>query len=174
MNSSDKSKAHRPSYEQNPFANKLIKSLYYGSATRPSFSNGTITVEQKKVVDSKQFVKLYVNGLFQLDTITKPGERVLRYVLLILRANQDKVVIITKEVQEHYKLKSPVSIYNGINNLIDLNLIARHSTNVYWINPKFLYNGDRLKLVNSYERQRKNANPTNSSGGHHDAEKRYR
>lgn len=105
-----------------------------------------------KRVDKDKFVKLYTDKLAYWLKLTKTGQRVLMYFITILRPNTDHVNVILDEAQEITGYTSIAPIYRGINELIELNIIARgRATSLYFINPSFIFNGNRMVFAEAIE-----------------------
>lgn len=104
-------------------------------------------------VDSTQFVKLFAAGMRRLKDLKSPGVKVLEVLYLIVRENPGKDQVFMSFANVH-QLLTPMSLATytrGVRELIDCEFIAPSiNTNIYWINPSYFFNGDRLAFVKMY------------------------
>jgi hypothetical protein len=104
-------------------------------------------------VDSTQFVKIFAAGMKRLKDLKSPGVRVLEILYLIIKKNpgKDRVFMSFNNVDQ---LLTPISVATyrrGTRELIECEFIAATvDANMYWINPAYFFNGDRLTLAKTY------------------------
>lgn len=102
-------------------------------------------------VDEQQFAKLYISQLMAFWELSKPGIRVLTYILSILKPKQDKILIRMDEALEYTGYKHRNMINNGISDLIARGLLARAKyDDEFYINPLVLFNGDRVTWAKTF------------------------
>jgi hypothetical protein len=111
---------------------------------------------QSQEVDSTQFVKLFVQGVKALTDLTSAGTKV--FELLYLRVqenpNQDRVNMAFWTIDQQATPISERTHSRGMCELIQKGFIASTPTlGVYWLNPNYLWNGDRLAFVKTYVRK---------------------
>jgi len=144
-------------YEQNPFLVDL--QISEKSELKKIIDSGAKIVDKGHEVDLKvvyasekireraRFLKVYDNDLSYLINLTKPGLIMFVYLCKQLRVNKDRVLLNSDDAHEKYH----ISIRNakeGILNLIDNSIIARtNDTNIYFLNPKLIYRGERRFLL---------------------------
>jgi hypothetical protein len=115
-------------------------------------------------VDTQTFFKVFDEGMAQLLELNKPGKEVYRHLAEEMRKhmNQDKIYMSHSLVADVGRKISQVTYSRGIKELVDRNFIAPvlNQINLWWINPNFVFNGDRLKITASYERDESQDNQT--------------
>ena len=107
-------------------------------------------------VDSTKFLKLFVNGVKALAELKNPGARVFELLYIEMQNNigKDQVFLSytgLNEVQQ--KSISRSTFARGLAELIEKRFIAAMPTiGHYWVNPDFIWNGDRLAFVKEYRK----------------------
>ena len=115
---------------------------------------------QAQEVDAAKFVKLYVNGVRAFKELTNAGTRVFEVLYLEVQKNisQDRVYLSFTTLDDSVKL-SQATFTRGIRELIDKGFVApTDAVAWYWLNPDYMWNGDRLAFVREY--RKKNSAPT--------------
>lgn len=101
-------------------------------------------------VDSQKFVKVFDEGLERICNLSKKALKVLNYIIVNLKPNQDNVVISieSEEIKHFTGYTSKASLYGGLAELIARGLIARsNSHNMFFINPACIFNGRREMVI---------------------------
>ena len=104
-------------------------------------------------VDSTQFVKLFSAGMKRLKDLKSPGVKVLEVLYLIIKENpgKDRVFMSFFQVDQLITPMSVATYRRGTKELIDCEFMAATiDENIYWINPSYFFNGDRLAFVKMY------------------------
>jgi hypothetical protein len=104
-------------------------------------------------VDSTQFVKLFAAGMKRLKDLKSPGVKVLEVLYFIIKENpgKDRVFMSFFQVNQLITPMSVATYRRGTKELIDCEFIAATiDENMYWINPSYFFNGDRLAFVKMY------------------------
>lgn len=110
---------------------------------------------QAQEVDAAKFVKLYVNGVRAFKELTNAGTRVFEVLYLEVQKNigQDRVYLSFTSLDESVKL-SQATFTRGMRELIDKGFVAPTDAIAwYWLNPDFMWNGDRLAFVREYRKK---------------------
>jgi hypothetical protein len=110
-------------------------------------------------VDSTKFVKLFVNGVKALKELTSSGTKVFEILYLRIQENigKDRVFISFTDLDPAATPMSHSTYKRGLAELIQKGFIAATPTQGwYWLNPDYVFNGDRLAFVKEY---RKTAKP---------------
>ena len=110
---------------------------------------------QAQEVDAAKFVKLYVNGVRAFKELTNAGTRVFEVLYLEVQKNigQDRVYLSFPSLDESVKL-SQATFTRGMRELIDKGFVAPTDAIAwYWLNPDFMWNGDRLAFVREYRKK---------------------
>ena len=75
------------------------------------------------------------------------------YLTTLLKPNKDEVYIFVPDVMEFCQWSSKPRVYKAIKELIKYEIIAPSwKPNIYYINPSVLFNGDKLILVQMYQK----------------------
>lgn len=166
-------------YVENPFKDKLVhhvegtkKSRINKFATRTAdvvsqdgevLSTDSFIVGSKKTVDSGEFTKFFREAL-QLIGLKHRSMQLLIYIASKLGMNQLEIDLhydlVTKEID-----MSQGKFYNALADLLENDVIARHKyyKHRYFINPIFLFNGDRITIVKQFTRKGSDADKIQSS-----------
>ena len=99
----------------------------------------------KKEIERNEFVKLYARGAAAMLNLSNAGQKVfyLVYNELYGKGGKDKT-----EIQLAYEM---LTFYKGIKELVKARFLAMSKLKgYYFINPSYIYNGDRIALVNEY------------------------
>ena len=111
---------------------------------------------EAKEVDKTKFVKLFINGVKAFAGLSNAGVKVfeLLYVEMQNNVGKDQIYISYAAMDENDKNISQSTFRRGISELIDKQFIAAMpATCWYWVNPDFMWNGDRLAFVQEYYRK---------------------
>lgn len=108
---------------------------------------------QAQEVDKTQFVKLYVNGVKMFRELTGAGTKVFEVLYLKVQESIGKDVIYLS-FYDLDQLKTPMSestFMRGMRELVAKNFLAESmSPSRYFLNPDYMWNGDRLAFVKEY------------------------
>lgn len=108
---------------------------------------------QAQEVDKTTFVKLYVNGVRALKELTSAGTKV--FELLYFRVQQaigkDQLWLTHPSIDQAATPISEATFYRGMKELLVKKFIAESTTpGLYFLNPDYIWNGDRLAFVKEY------------------------
>lgn len=109
-------------------------------------------------VDSTKFVKLFVRGVKALKELTGAGTKVFEVLYLRVQANigKDQVHMAFAAVDQALTPMSNPTYDRGMRELIEKGFIAASPVQGwFWLNPSFVWNGDRLAFVKEYRRAAK-------------------
>lgn len=163
-------------YRENPFIedmavavrNKRIRVSKLGKREHVDLVNhdtgehhGTF-VGTTKQVDEEQFVKLFTANIaltFDLKSAGIKAFNVLVFVMQNTAIEKDKVFIdkfVMEDFNEvHNKKLSKAVLYRGLTELINNKIIARSvREGEYFINPAFVFNGDRIVFQTIIEKKK--------------------
>lgn len=119
--------------------------------------NGTIAgFWEAQVVDSTRFVKLFIKGVSALTELTSAGTKVfeLLYLRVQEKVNNDKIYLSFSLVDQNITPMSEATYSRGMRELIEKGFLAASpNIGLYWLNPSYLWNGDRLAFVQQYVRE---------------------
>lgn len=107
----------------------------------------------EQTVDKTQFVKLYINGVKAFKELTGAGTRVFELLYLQVQNNigKDRVVLSFNEIDQVATPISEATFYRGMRELVEKQFIAESMVpSLYFVNPDYMWNGDRLAFVRAY------------------------
>lgn len=107
-------------------------------------------------VDETKFIKLYINGVKAFKELTGAGTKVfeLLYVEMQKNISKDRVFMSYQAVDTGVFPISNATYKRGMAELIKKNFLAPTMVqNWYWLNPDFVFNGDRLAFVKEYRKK---------------------
>jgi hypothetical protein len=119
-------------------------------------ARGAFGFIQEQEVDTEQFVKIYLAGVQQYGKLTKAGASLFEFVYEIMSGREakdkDTITISLALAQERNPKLAKTTYYRGLNELLDQGFLFRSydSTDHYFVNVRFIFNGDRMVLVQSY------------------------
>jgi hypothetical protein len=102
-------------------------------------------------VDSSRFVKLFLDGIKQAAGLSKTGIQVFELVYMQMRAKPG-----TDEIKLNQYVAKDAGISDrtyqrGVRELLEKEFLYRSpSDGVFFVNIRFMFNGDRLAFVRSY------------------------
>lgn len=173
--------AHTCRYKTNPFLldmiipvrGKQIKISKMGNDDNVLVNQSTGEVHGTHIttykrVDSEQFVKLFTANIALTFNLTSPGIKVFSVVLWSLQNNAlskdeidlDSLVLedfIETHAEQSQSLKLSMATFKrGLNELEKSKIIAKtQRKGRYFINPNFVFNGDRIAFTTLIERKKK-------------------
>jgi hypothetical protein len=102
-------------------------------------------------VDTTRFVKLFLDGIKQAAGLSKTGIQVFELVYHEMRANpgSDEIKLNHHVAKDHGM--SDRNYQRGVRELLEKEFLYRSpSDGVFFVNIRFMFNGDRLAFVKSY------------------------
>lgn len=102
-------------------------------------------------VDTTRFVKLFLDGIKQAAGLSKTGMQVFELVYNEMRANpgSDEIKLNAYLARDHGI--SDRTYQRGVRELLEKEFLFRSpSDGVFFVNIRFMFNGDRLAFVRSY------------------------
>lgn len=114
---------------------------------------------QYQEVDKTQFVKLYINGVKAIADLSPAGTKVfaLLYTEMQKNVGKDKVYLSFSAMDKDEAGMSQATFTRGMKELIEKNFVAPTlSVGWYFINPDYMWNGDRLAFVKEYRLKKQN------------------
>src|ERR1700728_2392102 len=102
-------------------------------------------------VDTTRFVKLFLDGIKQAAGLSKTGIQVFELVYHEMRANPGRDEIkLNQYVAKDHKINDR-TYQRGVRELLEKEFLYRSpSDGVFFVNIRFMFNGDRLAFVKSY------------------------
>jgi hypothetical protein len=108
-----------------------------------------------RVVDDAQFVKVFSDGIAGMYDLRSGGSKVFRYLFdqVQKHANVDRLYLYFMDAAEEPWVISKPVFFRGMAELLDKGFIARSANpNMYYLNPAMIWNGDRFRFVQEYQR----------------------
>ena len=165
-----------PRYSENPFLRHTAE--ISKARTKPIFMTqngegfivnaltgeleGTAGLVKREVIESNKFVKLYVEGVAALFSLKEQGKKVFLLIYKqIVDAPQKTEIVLNYSIYAALcpdtlkELKISRTTFNrGINQCLEQKIIAQSLTqHVYYVNPAFVFNGNRLSIIREYIRK---------------------
>lgn len=117
---------------------------------------GHTTFIRQIEIDEDKFTKVYLSQFSAFWDLGKQGIKVFGYIMTKLIIGQDLFIFLLDECLEYTDYKSKSSIFIGIGQLLQTEIIARGpAENLYFINPLVAFNGNRVTYANTYIKKRK-------------------
>ena len=156
-----------PKHETNPFeesfALKVIDSGYDrtvsyvrkdGVVVSPEgevLSEGELIMGKEHRVDKERFIKVYVESLLLFTDLSKRAVMLFTQVLRRLEKGRTVVYMIPQELCGAMEISEP-TYYRALSELLAANVLARHKSSsvMYFINPTYIFNGNRMTIVNRF------------------------
>lgn len=108
---------------------------------------------QAEEVDKSQFVKLYVNGVRAFKDLSGAGTKVFELLYLEVQKaiGRDRIYLSFHAVDQAVSPMSESTFMRGMKELVTKGFIAESmAPGLYFLNPDYLWNGDRLAFVKEY------------------------
>lgn len=128
-----------------------VEETYYEADTR-NIHDGVV-MEAKKVtktyhIEEQEKTSVYYityrnNVLFK--ELTSIGRDILMYIIYNIKFNEDVIDLDINTVCKGINT-GKTSYYRGINELKDISLLVKKEKQIYWINPHYIFKGDRIKF----------------------------
>ncbi|PHN00922.1 hypothetical protein [Flavilitoribacter nigricans] len=107
-------------------------------------------------VDNTKFVKLFLAGVKQAAGLSKSGLTLFEIVYRELqeKPGEDKVMLSYYTASEHAPGMTTRTYQRGLRELLNKEFLFRSpSDGVFFVNIRFMFNGDRLAFVKGYRRK---------------------
>jgi hypothetical protein len=114
-------------------------------------------------VDATKFVKLYINGVKAFSDLSSRGTKVFELMYYEIQNNigKDKIYLNFSTIDQDITKISRTTFYDGLNELVEKKFLAPTETqNWFWLNPDYVWNGDRLSFVKTYVKKHDSKIPT--------------
>jgi hypothetical protein len=109
---------------------------------------GVAAVYEWEEVDQERFVKLYLDGLKQAAGLSKAGLAVLELVYNELRSSHGRDTVTIAFATSGLKKST---YYDGLRQLLEKEFLFRSPLNeTFFVNIRFMFNGDRLAFIKGY------------------------
>ena len=150
-------------FDENPFFPSItVKSKRItnkrGDMSLIDNSDGSIVTNiagfyEVKEVDSAQFIKLFVNGVKALAQLSPAGTKAFELMYLEMQDNigKDKIYLSFTTLDHRQHQLSERTFRRGVSELVEKGFLApKIEVSWYWVNPSYIWNGDRLAFIQEY------------------------
>lgn len=111
-------------------------------------------------VDNAKFIKIFVDGVKALAELTNSGTRVFELLYIEMQRNIGKDTVYLSYTGLDQNKISRSTFARGLSELIEKKFIAAQpAIGWYWVNPDFIWNGDRLAFIREVRKQSPNVDP---------------
>jgi hypothetical protein len=159
-----------PIYESNPSAEytlpvrvrskkpSKIGESYVISREGEVLADGAMAFIEETEVDTEHFLKIYLAGIRQYGQLSQSGATLFEYVYRELSGkdgkDKDTVTINYLLAQRWMESLSRRTYDRGLKELLDKEFIFRSlSTDNFYVNIRYMFNGDRLVIAKAYRRK---------------------
>lgn len=161
-------------YEKNPYNDKWAMKVLVDNHKRETkfvhthgtvlnkdaevIKEGDLILGRQRVVDNERFVKIYVGSLMLFNDLSRKAALLFTVMLKLLEKNASKIYLIPDEITDKMDC-SEATYYRALVELLDAEMVARSDSSsiVYYINPAYMFNGDRMTIVQSFIKDRATA-----------------
>lgn len=138
--------------------NKLGGAYMVAPGTGEVVAKGAFGFVEEKEVDSEQFVKIYLAGVRKYGELSKAGallfELVYREISGRNAKDKDTVLLNYMLAQQWKPDLTRATYFRGMNELLKKEFLYRSlAADSYFVNVRFMFNGDRMVLAQSYRRK---------------------
>jgi hypothetical protein len=153
-------------YIRNPFIGNAISNSKPGVKRISNGSNKMMVISevtgevvapagfwQAQEVDRTQFVKLYINGVKAFSDLSNAGTKVFAVLYSRVQENIGKDIISMSfpRIDQSMNPMARATFNRGMTELIGKGFIAETViSGDYFLNPDYMWNGDRLSFVKTY------------------------
>lgn len=119
--------------------------------------DGVAAFYEFEEVDNDRFIKLYTSGMRETSGLSKAGATMFGFICLQIqdKPNIDQVAL-SYELASRAGLDISDRVYrNGLRDLLEHEFIYESLVpGLFFVNVKFIFNGDRLALIKGYQRKK--------------------
>lgn len=110
------------------------------------------TMNTQKEFEKDPFTKIYNEKAFMnvFKQTSDTASKIFLYIAYNLKQETDVILLNAESVMEFVGIKSTTTYYKYIQELIDNAVITRKSNSEYWVNPLFLFNGNRVEYYKEH------------------------
>jgi hypothetical protein len=140
------------------------KGMFIGNDTGEVLGQGAAVIYEFEEVETTRFVKLYLSGIKQAAGLSKAGLAVFELVYRQLQDNQGTDQIgLSHEQAKRMGLDISERVFrNGVRDLLEREFLYESLVSgLFFINIRYMFNGDRLAFVKGYKRKGATTKPTN-------------
>lgn len=125
----------------NPFV--LDVKFEYFEHYRIALVTGEVTTYHSDRASGIKFYQLSREMEDAILNLSSGGKNLLFLIIFNLGVGHDRIALHINKYMKRMGITEK-SFYNAVKDLTDQNIIRKYKGSVYWINPKIIFNGDRL------------------------------
>jgi hypothetical protein len=130
------------------------RGIIINDGTGEILGDGSATYYEFEEVDSERFVKLYLAGVKKAADLSKAGLSVFEWIYMQVMENPNTDRVNLSADDPGIPL-ARATFYRGLRELLDRDFLFRTPwEGTYFINVRYLFNGDRLAFVKGYQRKK--------------------
>lgn len=139
-------------------SSKLGKALVIAPESGEVITQGTFGFMEEKEVDNEQFVKVYLAGIRKYAELSKAGCQIFEFIYEEMSGydakDKDRVAINFYLIRQWRSSILRRTYARGMRELLKKEFIFYSVvTDMYFINVRYIFNGDRIVLAQSYTRK---------------------
>lgn len=111
---------------------------------------------ESEEVDSTKFIKLFVQGVQALKELTAAGTKVFEVLYLRVQASigKDQIQMAFAAIDQTLTPMSEATYSRGMREILEKGFLAATPVQgTFWLNPAYIWNGDRLAFVKEYRKE---------------------
>jgi len=142
---------------KNPFLQSIRLKVFVTESKSYVIDNKDVssikaTLSTQREFEKDPFIKIYNDKLFfnVFQRTSDTASKIFLYIVYTLQKDTDLVYLNAQEVMNFVGIKSVTTYYKYIQELMDNAIITRRSNSEYWINPLFLFNGNRIEYYKEH------------------------
>ena len=137
---------------------KLSSAYMVTPETGEIVGRGSFGFIEEKEVDNETFVKVYLDGIKRFGQLSKSGATLFEYIYRQISGmagkDKDTVMISFYLAQKWQTNLTKPTYYRGVAELLEKEFVYRSgAADVYFVNVRLMFNGDRLVLAQAYRRK---------------------
>lgn len=156
-----------PAYKESPFINGSLVAVQ-GRKKNYTIASGAMTLSDKsgriqgsvqhsitRIIDDTAFVKVFSDGIAGMYDLGSAGSKVFRFLFDEVQKNKDQdrmYLYFMDALEDPWKIPK-TTFFKGMAELLDKDFLAKSSNpNMFFLNPSMMWNGDRFRFVQDYQR----------------------
>jgi len=139
-------------------SSKIDDAIVVSQETGEIVSTGSFAFIKDEVVDNERFCKLYVDGVSAFAELNPSGRMLFKFIyneISGLRGKDKDKIDLNFLLAKRWNEKLSKRTYErGMSDLLEKRVIFRTlSSDAYYVNIRFIFNGNRIATINSYRRE---------------------
>lgn len=125
--------------------------LHQKGANQQSFGiMNNVKIEELVIADKRTYEGIFIKFFKTkfLSSLNTYSLKIFVYIAENLEINNNKLILDVTKLSVDCNINEPRKIYDGLAELIDKNIIAKHSTeDVYYVNPAIIFRGANRRIL---------------------------